>query len=54
MMWEDRQLLPIRIGGVEEVTAGARPAGIAQLADRFSRKIVRVLLAALRFIAVGQ
>jgi hypothetical protein len=50
---EDRELLRLRVGGVAEMTARARRAGIAQLADRFGRKIVRVLLAALRLIAVG-
>lgn len=50
---EDRQLLRLRVGGVAEMTARARRVGIAQLADRFSRQIVRVLLATLRFIAVG-
>ena len=52
-MLEDRQLLRLRVSGVAEMAARARRAGIAQLADRFSRKIVRVLRAALRFIAVG-
>ena len=52
-MLEDRQLLRLRVGGVAEMTARARRVGIAQLADRFSRQIVRVLLATLRFIAVG-
>ena len=49
-VFEYRQLLRLRVGGVAEMTASARRAGIAQLADRFSRKIVRVLLAALRLI----
>lgn len=51
-VFEDRQLLRLRVGCVAEMTARAHRVGIAQLADRFSRKIVRVLLATLRFIAV--
>lgn len=50
---EDRQLLRFRIGRAQKMTARARRASIAQLAHRFSRKIVRVLLATPRFIAVG-
>jgi hypothetical protein len=40
--FEDWQLLCLRVCGMAEMTTGARRVGIAELADRFCRKIVRV------------
>ena len=51
-VFEDRQLLRLRIGRVPEITARAGDAGVAQLPDRFGGQVLRVVPAALGFIAL--